>query len=399
MPVVVRGAAELAEVVAENPFPDAAVTAPKLLQVTFLSSRPPDDVAERVRGASQARLRPIPKRYRSRYRAGMCTDGIPQGIHASKLARELSDRKLGVTATARNWTTVTTLLEMASRRCRLSPPPIHGHRRLHRHAAGRQPARGLHRGRGGAQPADARGGARAAPLGDGLPAAGRRGGRRDDADLHSARRAAVRRAPGAGRRLRRRRASEPRDRAAANGRRRRPGRRSHASTGRSSTGRWSSRCRRCVRSSARASCWRRSASRDPVLPLEIYRNGPTHVMVGLADAEQLAAARARHGRARPPRPDRDRLLRAVSTRTRRTAIASVSSAASSARAWASRRIRPPARRPGRWRCTSRATAGARPGQTLTIVAGRRDPAPVRADRAGRRHCRAPDADRSSAAAR
>jgi trans-2,3-dihydro-3-hydroxyanthranilate isomerase len=28
----------------------------------------------------------------------------------------------------------------------------------------------------------------------------------------------------------------------------------------------------------------------PVLPLEIYRNGPTHVMVGLGDAEQLAAA-------------------------------------------------------------------------------------------------------------
>jgi trans-2,3-dihydro-3-hydroxyanthranilate isomerase len=28
----------------------------------------------------------------------------------------------------------------------------------------------------------------------------------------------------------------------------------------------------------------------PVLPLEIYRNGPTHVMVGLADPEQLAAA-------------------------------------------------------------------------------------------------------------
>jgi trans-2,3-dihydro-3-hydroxyanthranilate isomerase len=28
----------------------------------------------------------------------------------------------------------------------------------------------------------------------------------------------------------------------------------------------------------------------PTLPLEIYRNGPTHVMVGLADPEQLAAA-------------------------------------------------------------------------------------------------------------
>lgn len=38
----------------------------------------------------------------------------PAGIQSSKLARELSDRKLGVTATARNWTTVLTLLEMVT---------------------------------------------------------------------------------------------------------------------------------------------------------------------------------------------------------------------------------------------------------------------------------------------
>jgi uncharacterized protein (DUF1697 family) len=67
VPVVVRSAAELAEVVAENPFPAAALTAPKLLQVTFLSSRLPDDVAERVRGASSGvlskRVRMAPPRH------------------------------------------------------------------------------------------------------------------------------------------------------------------------------------------------------------------------------------------------------------------------------------------------------------------------------------------------
>ena len=38
----------------------------------------------------------------------------PDGVGRSKLATLLSGRALGVTATSRNWTTVTTLLELAS---------------------------------------------------------------------------------------------------------------------------------------------------------------------------------------------------------------------------------------------------------------------------------------------
>jgi uncharacterized protein (DUF1697 family) len=37
----------------------------------------------------------------------------PNGIQRSELTKSLTDRKLGVTATARNWNTVTKLLEMA----------------------------------------------------------------------------------------------------------------------------------------------------------------------------------------------------------------------------------------------------------------------------------------------
>jgi uncharacterized protein (DUF1697 family) len=114
VPVVVRGAAELAEVVAGNPFPDAALTAPKLLQVTFLSSPLPADVAARVRGASDGAFAPETEAISLALSRRNVYGWHPQGIHQSKLARELSDRKLGVIATARNWTTVTTLLEMAS---------------------------------------------------------------------------------------------------------------------------------------------------------------------------------------------------------------------------------------------------------------------------------------------
>jgi uncharacterized protein (DUF1697 family) len=114
VPVVVRSAAELAEVVAANPFPEAALAAPKLLQVTFLSSPLPAEVAERVRGASDGVFAPETEAISLALSRRNVYGWHPQGIHVSKLARDLSDRKLGVIATARNWTTVTTLLEMAS---------------------------------------------------------------------------------------------------------------------------------------------------------------------------------------------------------------------------------------------------------------------------------------------
>ncbi len=114
IPVVTRTAGELAAVVSGNPFPEAAAADPKRLQVTFLSEPLADDVAERVRGvcsgvfSTDVDAISLSKSHQEVY------GWHPAGIHASALARELSDRRLGVTATARNWTTVTTLLEMAT---------------------------------------------------------------------------------------------------------------------------------------------------------------------------------------------------------------------------------------------------------------------------------------------
>jgi uncharacterized protein (DUF1697 family) len=106
VPIVTRTRDELAAVVALNPLGDVA-TDPKRYQVSFLSAEPDPAIVERM--------------------AGLALDGEafaahgrelygwhPNGIARSKLWGGLADKKLGVTATARNWRTVTTLLEMAS---------------------------------------------------------------------------------------------------------------------------------------------------------------------------------------------------------------------------------------------------------------------------------------------
>jgi uncharacterized protein (DUF1697 family) len=103
--VVVRTRDELAAVVALNPLGDVAVN-PKRYQVTFLASRLPPEVA-----ASLESLRVDPERLviagRELY------TWHPDGVARSKLWARTADRRLGVVATARNWTTVTTLLAMA----------------------------------------------------------------------------------------------------------------------------------------------------------------------------------------------------------------------------------------------------------------------------------------------
>jgi uncharacterized protein (DUF1697 family) len=103
--VVVRTQDELASVVALNPLGDVAVN-PKRYQVTFLASRLPPEVA-----ASLESLRVDPERLviagRELY------TWHPDGVARSKLWARTADRRLGVVATARNWTTVTTLLAMA----------------------------------------------------------------------------------------------------------------------------------------------------------------------------------------------------------------------------------------------------------------------------------------------
>ncbi|MDQ3678504.1 MAG: DUF1697 domain-containing protein [Actinomycetota bacterium] len=103
--VVVRTRDELADVVARDPFGEVAADT-KRYQVTFLSAEPSP---ERVR--ELADLDVAPERFVVSGREIYAWH--PDGIQRSKLAAALTDRRLGVTATARNWNTVTKLLALA----------------------------------------------------------------------------------------------------------------------------------------------------------------------------------------------------------------------------------------------------------------------------------------------
>ena len=101
---VVRTRDELAEVIERNPIPDGPST-PKLFQVTFFSDEPgAEAVAElTAQDFGNERVEVIGREAYAWH---------PDGIQKSKLARELS-KALRSGGTARNWNTVTKLLELA----------------------------------------------------------------------------------------------------------------------------------------------------------------------------------------------------------------------------------------------------------------------------------------------
>jgi uncharacterized protein (DUF1697 family) len=105
VPVIVRTGDELAEVVRRDPFKDV-VDEPKRYQVTFLAREADPAVVERLT-ALVAPPEQLEASGRELY------TWHPNGIGRSKLAAALANSNLGITATARNWRTVTTLLEMA----------------------------------------------------------------------------------------------------------------------------------------------------------------------------------------------------------------------------------------------------------------------------------------------
>jgi uncharacterized protein (DUF1697 family) len=108
--VIVRTGEEMADVVARNPLAEVAVN-PKRYQVSFLEAEPEPAIVERI-----AALRAEPERLVASGRELYVWH--PNGVGRSKLWAKLAGSGLGVRATARNWTTVTTLLEMAF-------PPTH----------------------------------------------------------------------------------------------------------------------------------------------------------------------------------------------------------------------------------------------------------------------------------
>jgi uncharacterized protein (DUF1697 family) len=103
--VLVRTRDELADVIERDPLAGVADN-PRRYQVSFLSAEPDAEVVREL-----GRVDVAPERFVVSGRE--IYTWHPDGIQRSKLNKVLSDRSLGVVATARNWNTVTKLLALA----------------------------------------------------------------------------------------------------------------------------------------------------------------------------------------------------------------------------------------------------------------------------------------------
>ena len=104
--VIARTAQQMAAVVEADPFQGVA-TEPARYLVTFLEKKPPASWLDSV----------DPETYAPEQAAVVGKQlylWLPKGVHDSRLARKLTDKKLGGTATSRNWNVVTKLAEMAA---------------------------------------------------------------------------------------------------------------------------------------------------------------------------------------------------------------------------------------------------------------------------------------------
>jgi uncharacterized protein (DUF1697 family) len=105
IPVITRTRAQLAKIVEANPLGQVARN-PKLYQVSFFERKPSGDIVQRAEEVATAseRIVAIGREIYAWH---------PDGAARSKLWAFLASQKLGITATARNWTTVTKLLQLA----------------------------------------------------------------------------------------------------------------------------------------------------------------------------------------------------------------------------------------------------------------------------------------------
>jgi len=88
-----------------DPLRDVA-TDPKRYQVTFLAAKPKGEVVTRLQALAVGKER-LAAHGRELFA------WHPDGVGRSRLAAALAARSLGVAATARNWATVTKLLDLA----------------------------------------------------------------------------------------------------------------------------------------------------------------------------------------------------------------------------------------------------------------------------------------------
>ena len=104
--VILRNADELRRIIEANPMPEEAQRGPSHYIVTFLDARPAAAAMQSLRDAYSG-----PEKMELRGTELYIEYG--SGMGQSKLTNALIERKLGVTGTARNWNTVTKLLEIA----------------------------------------------------------------------------------------------------------------------------------------------------------------------------------------------------------------------------------------------------------------------------------------------
>ena len=104
--VVVRSAAELAKILAKNPFPEMAKNDPSHLLVMTLVSKPKAGAKDRL-----AEVYSGPEEIEIAGEDVYLT--YPKGIGVSKLTNTLLERHFGVAGTARNWNTLTKLIGLA----------------------------------------------------------------------------------------------------------------------------------------------------------------------------------------------------------------------------------------------------------------------------------------------
>jgi uncharacterized protein (DUF1697 family) len=104
--IVIRTAAEVGKIIAKNPFPDMAKSDPSHLLVMTLAEEPKAGAKERI-----AEVYAGPEKIEIKGENVYLT--YPNGIGRSKLTNALLEKQLGVVGTARNWNTLTKLLERA----------------------------------------------------------------------------------------------------------------------------------------------------------------------------------------------------------------------------------------------------------------------------------------------
>jgi uncharacterized protein (DUF1697 family) len=104
--IYVRTGADLADVIAKNPFPEEAKTGPSRLIVSFLRDAPePRDVRALQAAISGCEILDVVGRH--------AYVVYPDGVGKSKLTSGLFERKLGTRGTGRNWNTVMKLHALA----------------------------------------------------------------------------------------------------------------------------------------------------------------------------------------------------------------------------------------------------------------------------------------------